>query len=383
MLTNLSAATGACGLAPNSTYEVSEHQQLPDEIVKNGQYIVTDLDGTILNLFNGKYEPGLDESPSQGPLLEWLNLGGRVVAITGNDLSRTIDRFFSHIPQELRANNQVIIAANGGSALYGTDSDGNLVEDRDYREKGLNGRSTIIATDHVDKLVNAGAKIINEFYATVRENPEYVTTNLSKKFHWINKVASGRQEDYSLSELLTNETNVVPRIELRAIVDENLQPDPELITQVALIGIPYEQEIPTEELFAEGADEESLGLSIKRDGVTTEINVKGMDKSVPVRWIVNSDDYDLDPTVSFSMGDKPDVNDRPLMELQERLGMPFVSVSKKSEVVPEGVYHIGGNTEGSAKLLQELVSQAKDMDELTPVIPAKLDKVVSNVLQGN
>ncbi len=365
--------------AVNTATEIKGIHRLPDEIIRNGQYIVTDLDGTILNTFNGKYEPPLSESPCQKPLLDWLKSGGRVVAITGNDLNRTIDRFFNHIPKDLRANNQLIVVANGGSAFYGTDSEGNLVEDVDYRMQGLHGESTLIPAEHVDELVKGGIDIINAFFADLRKNPNLLD-NLPKKFPFLVEIAQGRTSDFTAEELLTTDISVVPRIEKRCIADANLQPNSDLVTQIGIVGIPALSKYPLDRLFSDKSGEKSLGLIIKWDGLTLEINRSGMDKSVSVLWIVkNASKFDFIPEMSFSMGDRPNENDGPLMKLQEKLNMPFISVSEKNEKLPEGVYNVGGNCTGAAKVLNGLVNKAYQLEaenELSPVIPTKLEEVI-------
>lgn len=382
--------------AISTTSEIKRHQKLPNEIIRDGQYIITDLDGTILHTFNPEkqYEPGLDESPCHKPLLEWLGSGGRVAAITGNDLTRTIERFFNHIPKELRRNNQVIIIANGGSAFYGTDPEGNLVEDTDYREHGLFGDPTIIAPDHVDQLVSGGIDIINNFFSELIANPKLLD-NLPKKFPFLHEIANGRTTQtnidgvttkefrlFTAEELLTHDTSVVPRIEKRCIVDVNLDTNPGLVTQIALIGVPSLLEYPLEQLFSDGTDSVSLGLSIKRENLTTEVNRENMNKAVSVFWMNSSKKYDFNPEKSFSIGDRPNGNDGPLMDLQDTLKMPFISVSEKMENLSSDIFHIGGNCDNSAKLLMALTNKAyklAEKGEFLPVIPTKLSEVISEL----
>lgn len=339
--------------------------QLPDQIIRDGQYILSDLDGTLIDGFNGQYSPDLTESPCHDPLLQWLQLGGRVVAITGNDLGRTINRFFALIPAELRCNDQVIIVANGGSAFYGTDAQGNLEENVDYRKHALNGNPTVISSNKVDEIISNAAEIINSFFLQLQSN-QTLYSQIPEKYKWL--IDSAYKAPFSLETLLTLDTDQVPRIEKRCILNT------EFVTQIALIGIPSDLKISTQ-----GIDSD---FEIVRANLTTEIALKGIDKSIPVYWLMKNPQYDFQPAKSVSIGDKPSGNDGPLMRLQETLQMPFISVSNTKEKLPDGVYRVGGNCTGTAKIINGLVQQALLLDAnqtLIPVIPNKLLNVIENI----
>lgn len=366
-------------------HEIPRSLRLSDEIVRNGQYIITDFDGTIAGMYNGRYEPGLDESPCYQPLLDWLRSGGRVVVITGNALTRTMERLFKHIPNNLRTNNQVMIVANGGSAFYGTDAEGNVIEDIDYRERGLNGETTVIAEEYIAPLIDDAKKTLNAFFSQLRDDPQF-RKQLPKKYAFLLEIAKNKKGEYTTEELLTHDISVVPRIETRCIVDADLQPNPKLVTQISLIGIPVQIEYPMEGMLQKAQDGKLSGFEIVRMNLTTDINRKGMDKAIPIFWMVSSPAYDFIPERSLAMGDRPNGNDGPMMRLHDKLNMPFVSVSELVEILPIGVHNIGGNCEGSAKLLRGLVSKAQQLEkgrDLVPVIPAKLNEVIGEILEEN
>lgn len=353
-------------------------QRVNDNIVKKRQYIITDLDGTLINTFNGMYEPGLDESPCHEPLLNWLKIGGKVMANTGNGIHRQVERFFNHIPRNLRANNQVIIVANGGAAFYGSDSEGNLIEDIEFRNKGLNGKPTNIPSNQIDSLINNGVSLINSFFKELKES-HILQQRLPQKYHFLIDTAKKMKDDFSIEQLITDNTSVVPRIEKRCMIDANLKCTSNIVSQIAIVGIPALLNYPLDELKK---NSESLLLEIKAVNLTMEINRESMDKAVAVHWLKNSGKYDFIPEMSFSMGDKPNGNDGPLMNLKKVLCMPFVSVSNEKEPLPKDIYHIGGNCIGSAKLIDSLVKEALRLDskrELSPIISTRLSKIIKEL----
>src|ERR1700722_11696684 len=334
--------TSEARVEPVQPLFTQETQLLPDEIIKNGQYIVSDLDGTIIGAPGKNTEPELNKSPCYQPLLHWLSAGGRMVAITGNDIARMEQRFFNHIPSHLRPNNQVILIANGGSVFYGTDVQGNLVEDTLYRFNAIEG-GTVIPSHSADQLIERAKDLVNDFFNEVKTNPQMID-NLETKFYFLKTLA----REYTLDELVTMNTNILPRIEIRKILNTDL------VTQVAIIGIPAPLNFRLDALDLEGFKEQGANLDVKRVSFTTEINLAGVDKSLPVYWMMNCSDYDFIPEHSVSLGDRPNENDKPLVELSDKLRMPFISVSEKDEILPSSAYNIGNNCNGSAKVIEGL-----------------------------
>lgn len=353
-----------------------KNQMLPNAIIKNGQYIVADLDGTIIGAPGKGVEPELNESPCYQPLLNWLSSGGRIAAITGNDLSRMEKRFFNHIPSHLRANNQVILIANGGSAFYGTDDQGKLVEDTNFRSNAIKG-GTVIPSQVIEHLIDRAKDFVNDFFNGLRKNPQLID-HLDLKFQFLKKIAQEKIEGFSRNELITFDTNTLPRIEVRTILNTNL------VTQVAVIGIPAPLNFRLDALDLKGLKEQGATFDVKRMNFTTEINPLGVDKALPVYWMMNSPAYNFIPKHSVSLGDSPSENDKPLLELsdQEKLNMPFISVSEKDKTILPSAFYIGRHCHGSCKVIEGLLKKAyefTDNNRLEPVIPNTIKDVISTI----
>jgi hypothetical protein len=101
----------------------------------SGPILFCDLDGTLLphayNTADGSLRtPTFKEGPAFPHIIRWLQLGGRLVAVTGSSPSTHTERFWDDIPRQLCGNGQVLFAVDTGASLYLQDPNGSLVEVR-------------------------------------------------------------------------------------------------------------------------------------------------------------------------------------------------------------------------------------------------------------
>ena len=89
--------------------------------------------GTLLpHVYNdgdGKLRaPTFKEGPAFRHVIRWLQLGGRLVAVTGSSLSTHTERFWDDIPVHLRGEGKVLLSVETGSSLHYQDINGHLAE---------------------------------------------------------------------------------------------------------------------------------------------------------------------------------------------------------------------------------------------------------------
>lgn len=96
---------------------------------------MADGDGTLYGKPTIDELPGLAQSPAYQPLLEYLELGGLFVLISGNSLARVESRIAPHIPAGSRA--RVLVSANGGADLAVVTPEGRLKALDHYRSHAL------------------------------------------------------------------------------------------------------------------------------------------------------------------------------------------------------------------------------------------------------
>lgn len=119
---------------------------------------MADGDGTLYGKPTIDELPSLAQSPAYRPLLEYLDLGGLFVLISGNSLARVEGRIAPHIPANART--RVLVSANGGADLAVVTLEGRLKALDHYRKHALevlqaeknadNGICAVYAGDDTD-----------------------------------------------------------------------------------------------------------------------------------------------------------------------------------------------------------------------------------------
>jgi len=337
----------------------------------NGQYLITDLNGTMIGSPDKDEQPELKDSPVFQPLLEWLSRRGKIVAITGNDVVRMNKRFLEDIPKELSANGQVLLSSNGGASLYYRNEKGSLIEVEEYRKTAL-PCGTAFSDEQVLLLKELALNYVNQFFSDLFNNPELIS-KIPKKYQFLVEIAENRKnEPFTLDELTSSDTKQAPRIEIRTVFNKNE------VVQVAIIGVPAELEISLDPILLEQIGRIGSPPSVIRMGFTTQIMVKGVDKSLVVSWLNHSKQFDLKTSKCIAIGDSPMHNDSSLMK-----DMYFISVSEKPlSLKNASVYEIGGNCKGTARLIEELVKKGDSLITLKseePLLPTHLPEIIRHL----
>lgn len=352
-------------------------EKLPEGIIANGQWIVADMDGTLIKAPSYKKEPTLDESSAKGAIFDWLRAGGCMLVTTSCETARTIERFAKYIPDDLveaLVQKRLLLATNGGAVVSYFDGI-RWTEDKNFQDHAV--QSPIVITNE-SSLLEGAVIVINSFYRDIRENETIIPENLRKKYSAIIEIAKNHPVDFELEELKTLNSDIVPRIEIRRASNHS-------VVQIAVIGIPAEINYNVSKLGLDAANQE-----LCRVGLTHEVNVKGVDKALPIRWLqeerVEKMGYPkFDREKSVAVGDRPYHNDAPLT----RSVGAFVSVCEydTSHYIPTHVtLKIGGNEEGTKKLILELLRKAEEFHftkRIEPIIVHALDETVDKIKKIN
>ncbi|MFT5387815.1 MAG: hypothetical protein ACI9E5_000950 [Candidatus Omnitrophota bacterium] len=112
--------------------------------------IAADADGTTYGFPEANKLPMLKESVAYKALLEFLELGGVYMVITGNRMERSLKRFVNDVPRELRS--RLIIAANGAADMALVGEDGQFFSWPQYRHTALVSRKNANNVDNFNVL---------------------------------------------------------------------------------------------------------------------------------------------------------------------------------------------------------------------------------------
>lgn len=351
---------------------VTAETSLPKEIMSNGQWVIADMDGTLIGAPGYKKEPTLQESVAKDAILKWLRAGGQLLILTSCETQRTHDRFTHFIPDDLQSalvERRLLVSTNGGAVISYFDGE-QWVEDQVYQDSAV--QSHIGVTIEEEKVIlQRAVALINQFYQGLRDNSNLIPENLREKYKAIGEIARVKHPyDFTFQEVNTLNSDVVPRIELRRAASGE-------IVQICVIGIPVDINYDVSRLGLEEFPNLVLG---KAGGVTHEINFKGVDKALPIGWLLaGQEGYpELVKEKSMAVGDRPKHNDAPLTTA---VGA-FVSVCEydNSSYIPSHVkLRIGHNEKGTKVLLEQLLIRANafsEANQLEPVITSTLDEVV-------
>lgn len=313
-----------------------------EQAVKEGHYIVADMDGTLIGAPFKSYpqkgnDPILLDSPCYEPLVKWLSLGGRVMLISGNEAERTKKRFFDYLPRNLRKDGRVIMVGSGGAVFCFSDNVGDLVEDAEYKENF----SLIIPDDVAEIIVTRMQKHINDYFLNLERETSFPA-------FWSYIIDNRSGDKFTLDELITNAPDVLPRIEVRRSFD---QKD---IVQIVLYGVPGNRpfNLTKDEFECEG-----LKLDIIQGGVTLIVNSEFANKKTPLLWMLKSTKYGFNPRYAYAIGDNPNRNDKPMLEFAKENNMSFISVCEKNEITPQGAIHLGKGIQAAADWIEKLSLQ--------------------------
>ena len=94
--------------------------------------VLADLDGTLLPRPHGfpLVMPPLSQGPAYAPLCRLLDLGVKVIGVTGSRLETHGTRWYAELPERHRAAGRVLLAVETGRRLFrGSSADGSPVED--------------------------------------------------------------------------------------------------------------------------------------------------------------------------------------------------------------------------------------------------------------
>lgn len=368
----------------SATCNVAEVQQLkslklPDAIIANGQWIVADMDGTLIGAPGYRTEPTLAESPAKESIFAWLRAGGNLLVLTGCETDRTIERFAAFIPDDLKSaltERRLLLCTNGGSTLSYFDGT-TWREDVNFRKSAIPQKEVVIPQQAATHIVDNAVALVNRFYKEMAENPQYLDqkmgTKLAEKLSNLPRIARENPNGFSPEKLVTLDSNTVPRIEVR-------KAEKGAVVQIAIIGIPVDLKYDLSSLQLD----QIADLHMEKVNLTHEINVKGVDKALVIGWLQSQkrDGYPLfEKEKSVAIGDRPGHNDAPLT----KACAAFVSVCERDQpdYIPAHVtLRIGHNQEGTAKLLSSLLSKANDFaksGKQEAVIPATIQDVVHEV----
>lgn len=353
--------------------------QLPKSIIAEGQWIVADMDGTLIGLPGYKKEPTLEQSVAKEAIFDWLRAGGHMLVLTGCETQRTIDRFARFIPDDLQSallERRLLLGTNGGSVLCYYDGT-RWQEDVHFLNTAIKGGISI-AKEEAGKIVKQATCLLNAFYKELRDDPKYLEKRLpeaqAKTYSTTVKIAAEHPKDFTEDELMTLNPDRVPRIEVRKAENGN-------IVQISIIGIPVDLNYDVSKLISE----ESKGaIELSKVSLTHELNVHGVDKALAIHWLQEKGSQfnypQFNKNKSLAVGDRPGHNDAPLTKVVNA----FVSVCERDnpQYIPSHVtLKMGNNEAGTEKLLRGLLAKAKEFasnSDMKPVLLHAVDDVVKS-----
>jgi hypothetical protein len=324
----------------------------------SGLTIISDLDGTLLPRPTGLADgtvthPNLSEGPCYRPLVRLLDLGCKVVGVTGSRLATHQERFFDELPLAHRKAGNVWLAVQTGSCLYkGSPVDGSPMECEAFSATLRRKVSTSIPLDVVEVLIESGRKGIRRFFADLQADPSLVDAN----------GPLGYLHGCDASEVpITQDDQTVPRIEVR-----------DGQSAVVFVGVPSSLGANYFEVDARAAH--------AVDGRPTgracfDCVPKGLDKSLVMEYLIESGlvggEHRDDASTgawrgALALGDQPKGNDEGLTRWHRAalpscvgvVDIPFVSVSEAERMVPthlrESHLTCASNAEASALLLEAI-----------------------------
>lgn len=361
-------------------------------------WIVADMDGTLVGLpgfvAKGKYKaPTLAESPCLQPLCRWLRAGGRLLVVTSDDGDGPVRRVLQHLPPELLP--RVLFSTSDGAALFHCTQGGDLVEAAGY------GTDYCLKSDatYLQAVYDIARKMHIAFFRDLSADPDLLASlddTLRSGYDGVLRaIAKG---ETSVEQAVTHETMLLPgRVKSFGTLVTRKQagpsshwvkiPDdkpvgggggtrpaelpvgwtdarwadfersccPDLIaplTSVTLLGMPRHVSERYCNLVAK--DLEELNLVASRAPNSVWIKRPGVDKGVPVRWLLQAfaaEGLTAHDIVAF--GDMPLGNDAPLASFGTA-GMPFISVGADPPSEAALGFHVGRNERGMAAVVSLL-----------------------------
>lgn len=272
--------------------------------------VLTDLDGTILPPPVGGVTPPLSEGGvCLEPLVRLLGLGCTIVAVTGSKLDTHRRLFFDALPLAARQTGRILMAVETGKRMYRSQPDGDLVEDVRYATFSTS-RAPPLEAATVEELVEIGRTGIKRFYQDAAHEGANLVPEVLKQY-------IGTKD--ALDPPVTTDRSRYPRVEVR-----------EGNGSVVFAGVPA----------AVGLRYFSVPSQLKGhvDGKPTgrysfDCVPAGLSKALVVEFLGETGTGELTRGRGLAIGDQPLGNDIGLTR-QHDLGLPFVSVSERADMVP-------------------------------------------------
>ena len=340
-----------------------------------GCWLVCDMDGTLLSQpskAGGRYPP-LSESPCKPHLQKWLELGGSLCAC-----STAGRRMWKQLYEELKGDirttacpnrGRLAICGFSGAAMYLSNMAGEMIEEVAYRQTAVSG-GTALSSSEQTMIEALGYDVIHNFLKAASTD-ETLIPSLSAKYHKpytaLLEQLRAVGEDKFRTEVLTQENMLIHGQYLvetnDALIDLQSVPgiEEKVVVQYTVLGIPMAR---FEKFFTANVIESltSQGMYCKKQPNSVVIARQGVDKATCVRWMETNGEYfefSLNRAVAF--GDVPATVDRPLTIHPP---MEFVSVSNSPKDDPPHVLSIGGEEDGTAIFVEELIKTASAVESI-------------------
>jgi len=379
----------------------------------SAMWIIADMDRTLVDKPPKGGYPKLDESPCFGPVVRWLDAGGRLCVVTTDGGLRTFAAVWDCIPAAKRANGQVLICTSDGASLHYGDCRGDLVEDTEYKTNALEGADGMrgvpgLPPELMPELLQIAREVQlacfdemlvdNTLLAHLGPRDRESYTQILKRISRASKgsplgqsfddgdhdmdasqvdpadtlaVTAARaklRELFTIENLLNmggalkrrgsliwrNQTGPMTEESMKEMQDPNSQA---LFTTVIVMSVP--QEVRRKYMQQLDVDVRLRALGVEASDAPNSIWFKNpaVDKSLPVRYMLRHPErFGFDIARAIAFGDNPGGNDEPLTRF-EREGMPFVSVGAEASEAPTAearANHVGAFECGTAVVIGEL-----------------------------
>lgn len=194
------------------------------DVRKTKTVLAADFDGTLCPAPNSVYSPGLDESILNKELIDYVDMGGLLFIITGNDLNSTVDRIRSSKYLNTHNLRQIIVAANSGSQMIYFDDKGEQHTVLEYNRNALKylgheSRNTKLDLVYLGDNASADGNDFPAFERVGFQNSISVATkNIDKRLQQ-NNVGNGLEGTKIILEFIVEKALKNPRSKLFAADD--------------------------------------------------------------------------------------------------------------------------------------------------------------------
>ena len=328
------------------------------------KWIVADMDKTLMDKKAGTY-PLFAESPAFLPILNWLQRGGKLLCVTSDDGYRPFHQFWDNIPTCHKKNGQVLLSTAGGATLYKGNDCGEAVKVDSFFTEVSGG----IPISQVTKIARC---IVLDFFLDALDDRSLLKRLAGYRRVAYEKILKDYPSKQQLKIIFTEKNMIQPGkiIERGTLIWRNQAGPPKswikfkdlekngdgaIFTNLFILGLPSCISMPYIQKYSKSFEALDVCASAAPNSVCISNNA--VDKGTVIKWLNDTNEFDMSYENCIAIGDNPNGNDYPLTRFQH-VGMPFINCGDRPSQYD--THFIGGYEVGVGKFVEGL----NDMMEL-------------------